>query len=65
MEDTKLDKSRKEFLSKLFKGGLIAAFLVGTPFSKLLGFTKNPKIYFKENPDSVKRQKQREGKNER
>lgn len=65
MEDSKHLNLRKEFLSRLFKGGLLLTFLIGTPIGKLLGLTKSPKLYFKENPESVKRQKKREGKYER
>jgi hypothetical protein len=57
MKSNENKKSRKEFLSTIFKTGLITTLLVGTPISKILGFTRNPKIYFKENPESVKRQK--------
>jgi hypothetical protein len=57
MKSNENKKSRKEFLSTIFKTGLMTTLLVGTPISKILGFTRNPKIYFKENPESVKRQK--------
>ncbi|MGB9664426.1 MAG: hypothetical protein ACPL25_05845 [Ignavibacteria bacterium] len=50
-------KTRKEFLSNLLKGSILGTLILGIPFSKLFGITKNPKIYFKENPDSVKRNK--------
>jgi hypothetical protein len=50
-------KTRKEFLSSLFKGSILGTLIFGFSFSKLLGITKNPKIYFRENPDSIKRNK--------
>jgi hypothetical protein len=56
-EMTEKKKSRKEFLSDIIKGSIWATLLTGFPFSKIFGITKNPKIYFKENPDSVKRNK--------
>jgi hypothetical protein len=53
----KKKKNRKEFLTSLFKGSILATFSFGFIFNKLLGITKNPKIYFRESPDSVKRNK--------
>ncbi|MFN4111954.1 MAG: hypothetical protein ACK4G1_06725 [Ignavibacteria bacterium] len=50
-------KNRKEFLINLIQGGLIASLIFGMPIKKLWAMMKNPKIYFKENPESVKRQK--------
>lgn len=50
-------KSRKEFLLSLLQGGIVATFIFGSPIKKLLAATKNSKIYFKENKESVKRQK--------
>ncbi|MCR4418478.1 MAG: hypothetical protein WHV63_10595 [Ignavibacteria bacterium] len=52
---TEKKKTRKEFLSNLFKGSILGTLLFGFQFGKIFGITKNPKIYFKENPDSVKR----------
>lgn len=57
MKTSNEKKTRKEFINNLLKGGLFATIFLGTPVSKILGITKNPKIYFKENPNSVKRQK--------
>lgn len=50
-------KSRKEFLSNLFKGSILATLFAAFPLGKIFGITRNPKVYFKENPDSVKRNK--------
>lgn len=57
MKSTNSKKSRKEFLNNFFKGSFFAALLLTPPISKILGIMKSPKIYFKENPESVKRQK--------
>ncbi len=57
MGQSNKNKNRKEFLVNLVQGGLIASLIFGMPIKKLWSMTKNPKIYFKENPESVKRQK--------
>lgn len=57
MKFLKQKKSRKEFLGKLLKGGILATLFISTPIAKISGLIKNPKIYFRENPDSIKRQK--------
>ncbi len=57
MNISKQNKSRKEFLGNLLKGGILATLFISTPIAKISGLIKNPKIYFRENPDSIKRQK--------
>ncbi|MCX8057769.1 MAG: hypothetical protein N3F03_09210 [Ignavibacteria bacterium] len=57
MKSSNQRNSRRTFLSNLIKGGFIATILFNTPIKNFLSYTKNPKIYFKENPNSIKRQK--------
>ncbi len=57
MEKINSDLSRKKFLNLISTGSLLAAIGFLFPFNKILNLTKNPKNYFRENKDSVKRQK--------
>lgn len=53
----KKEITRKEFIKKVLAGSLFTTFISGLTFKKVFAEKGKSKLYFRENPDSVKRLK--------